>query len=222
MLDRIREVYPDSQIICGTLVRGYVKDHKDRIFPDAPVSYHIDDYNNVIRDSCKKRNIRFQCADGDSSDKSRHSDRPRHLDGRSPRRDRGRFGTKPCRMPFPCGRQDRRQPNAETARPNAPSWLWCPLPHSIDHKPTLRQVGLWSTGHSQKRSTGVTIADWHLWYNSIHTTVGHWLVQSLMVQYSHCVFGVIGFYDKIRLSQRNHIAKTWQVERRPWVICQRQ
>ncbi len=59
MLDRIREVYPDSQIICGTLVRGYVKDHKDRIFPDAPVSYHIDDYNNVIRDSCKKRNIRL-------------------------------------------------------------------------------------------------------------------------------------------------------------------
>lgn len=57
MLSQLKSYYPDSQIICGTLMRTYVKDVPIWEFPDAYNGLSIDVYNDAIRAACHAKEV---------------------------------------------------------------------------------------------------------------------------------------------------------------------
>ena len=56
MIERIRYNYPRAIIVCGTLMRTFVKGHEHWLFPETYGGIPFEDYNNAIRDVCKKQN----------------------------------------------------------------------------------------------------------------------------------------------------------------------
>lgn len=74
MLSRIRQLYPDALIVCGTLMRTKIKGCEDWIFPESYAGTRFDDYNEAIRKVCKKErccladiasfNIPYETLDG--------------------------------------------------------------------------------------------------------------------------------------------------------------
>lgn len=56
MLERIRKNYPDSTIICGTLMKTYIRNSPTWAFPENFAGLLYEDYNAAIRRACKKKN----------------------------------------------------------------------------------------------------------------------------------------------------------------------
>ena len=59
MLDKISLRYPNTELICSTIPKGFVKDFSNSLFPMDFVKYDISKYNDIIRSSCQQRNIRL-------------------------------------------------------------------------------------------------------------------------------------------------------------------
>ncbi len=56
MVKKLKTAYPESLIICCTLMGTYMKEYPHRVFPYGTPD-NIDDYNNVIRKVCQKHHI---------------------------------------------------------------------------------------------------------------------------------------------------------------------
>lgn len=54
MLNRLKELYPNAQIVCGTLVRTKLRDNADWVMPYEYYGIDIRNYNKVIRQVCEK------------------------------------------------------------------------------------------------------------------------------------------------------------------------
>ena len=56
MLKRISARYPDAHVICGTLLKTYIRENDSWNFDtDFRTRYPLEDYNESIRNVCKKR-----------------------------------------------------------------------------------------------------------------------------------------------------------------------
>lgn len=76
MLLQIKQNYPDSVIICGTLMKGYLKD-SNWIFPESYAGIPFEDYNDAIRKAAQKADVKI-------ADLALLSDRYETLDGTHP------------------------------------------------------------------------------------------------------------------------------------------
>lgn len=54
MLVRITTLYPQSRIICGTLMRTHIRGRPEWRFPEAWGGIPFEDYNQAIRKNCKR------------------------------------------------------------------------------------------------------------------------------------------------------------------------
>lgn len=59
MLDKISFRYPDAELVCCTIATGFIRDNSHRLFPMDSVKHDISEYNEVIRDLCRRKNIRL-------------------------------------------------------------------------------------------------------------------------------------------------------------------
>ena len=74
MLNRLRSMYPDAMIVCGTLMRTTIKDRPDWIFPNSFGGRPLERYNAEIRCAAKQEKchvaeleatgIRYETLDG--------------------------------------------------------------------------------------------------------------------------------------------------------------
>lgn len=74
MLSKLKREYPQSRIICGTLLRTTIKGNRKWIFPEMYAGKRFEDYNIAIRRISKKQNcyladmgsldIRYETLDG--------------------------------------------------------------------------------------------------------------------------------------------------------------
>ena len=74
MLKMIKKYYPNTKIVCATLLKGKVKDYEEWDFPDSPKGISFEEYNNTIRKIVTKENcmladlaaydIRYETLDG--------------------------------------------------------------------------------------------------------------------------------------------------------------
>lgn len=55
MVSTLKNRYPNSTIICGTLMRSTIKKQNDWVFPERYAGMNFSNYNSVIRQICKKR-----------------------------------------------------------------------------------------------------------------------------------------------------------------------
>lgn len=76
MVQSIKQNYPSSTIICGTLMRGYVK-NSNWIFPESYAGIPFDNYNAAIRKAAKKAGVKI-------ADLTSFPDRYETLDGSHP------------------------------------------------------------------------------------------------------------------------------------------
>ena len=58
MLQSMKRNYPDSIIICGTLMKGYIK-NSNWIFPDSYAGIPFDNYNDAIRKAARKAGVKI-------------------------------------------------------------------------------------------------------------------------------------------------------------------
>ena len=82
MLSRVSKRYPQSKIICGTLMRSKIEETDYWGFPEAYAGIELEQYNNVIRKTCKKKkcyladlsslNMRYETLDGTHPTKRGH------------------------------------------------------------------------------------------------------------------------------------------------------
>ncbi len=82
MLRGIKKTYPDSDVVCATLMKTCIKNDDDFVFPDAFAGEPFDDYNEAIRRISKKTNcyladleslgIRYETLDGTHPTKKGH------------------------------------------------------------------------------------------------------------------------------------------------------
>ena len=55
MFHRLKEIYPDTRIICSTLMKTYVTFHDDWHLPEKnQIGVMFDDYNQAIRKACEE------------------------------------------------------------------------------------------------------------------------------------------------------------------------
>ena len=54
MLLEIRECYPETMTVCGTLMKGYLKKDSEWIFPECFGGYPFSEYNALIREAVRK------------------------------------------------------------------------------------------------------------------------------------------------------------------------
>lgn len=59
MLQKLRNNYPKSEIWCFTLCETYISTRPDFQFPHKHAGTHIEEYNDIIRDSARKNNCRL-------------------------------------------------------------------------------------------------------------------------------------------------------------------
>lgn len=57
MLQRIKRNYPNALIICATLMRGFIKNKPEWVFPEKYHGISLEEYNNAIRKAAKKEKI---------------------------------------------------------------------------------------------------------------------------------------------------------------------
>ncbi len=57
MLIKIKKEYPKAIIICGTLLRTSIEYRNDWVFPEEFGGIPFDEYNNVIREACKRNRV---------------------------------------------------------------------------------------------------------------------------------------------------------------------
>ena len=84
MLCRLRNMYPDAQILCGTLMRTTVKNKSDWVFPERFGGRPFDKYNLAIREAVEHEHctlvdlvatgIRYETLDGVHPDQKGHAD----------------------------------------------------------------------------------------------------------------------------------------------------
>lgn len=55
MLSTLKRQYPDAVIVCGTLMRTFIRDRINWIFPEEYAGAIFEDYNKAIRKACKKQ-----------------------------------------------------------------------------------------------------------------------------------------------------------------------
>lgn len=55
VITRLKELYPDSEIVCGTLMRSVLYRNREWIFPERHAGVSLEDYNDTIRRICNKR-----------------------------------------------------------------------------------------------------------------------------------------------------------------------
>lgn len=56
MLSKMKMRYPDPEVICGTLMKSTIRGEEKWEFPERFAGTYFEDYNDVIRKVCKKRN----------------------------------------------------------------------------------------------------------------------------------------------------------------------
>ena len=54
MLQNLRKLYPDTAVICGTLMRTQIQGNPFWDFPESGMGYSMEEYNQVIRQAAKK------------------------------------------------------------------------------------------------------------------------------------------------------------------------
>lgn len=74
MLVKLHTYYPQSLIVCGTLVKTFMRDWEDWLFPETFAGYSFSSYNEVIRRVVRQngclladlasKNIRYETLDG--------------------------------------------------------------------------------------------------------------------------------------------------------------
>ena len=74
MLSRIKKQYPNSRIICSTLMRSTIKGYDEWEFPEYLAGVSFEDYNIAIRNACSSKkcevvdiaalNMRYETLDG--------------------------------------------------------------------------------------------------------------------------------------------------------------
>lgn len=57
MLHRIKRNYPNAHIICATLMRGFIKNKPDWIFPEKYCGIPLEEYNHAIRKAVKMEKV---------------------------------------------------------------------------------------------------------------------------------------------------------------------
>lgn len=82
MLQRLKKQYPNAEIICGTLMKSYIKEKAAWKFPDSVNHVPLDAYNTTIRNRCKHEkcvladlaslNLRYETLDGTHPTKNGH------------------------------------------------------------------------------------------------------------------------------------------------------
>lgn len=82
MLQRLKKQYPTAKIICGTLMKSYIKEKAEWRFPDLLNNIPFEAYNETIRDSCKHEtcmladlaslNLLYETLDGTHPTKNGH------------------------------------------------------------------------------------------------------------------------------------------------------
>ena len=55
MISEIKHRYPDSKIVCGTLMRTQIKNYHDWVFPEFCFDNSFEEFNNVIRKTSHKQ-----------------------------------------------------------------------------------------------------------------------------------------------------------------------
>lgn len=59
MLIQLKKSYPKAEIICGTLMRGFIMDEEDWKFPEHFGGIAFNEYNDMIRHICKKNHCQL-------------------------------------------------------------------------------------------------------------------------------------------------------------------
>lgn len=82
MLKKLKTNYPNSRIICATLMKGYMRDNKDWQFPYKFAGISIDEYNAAIKIAAQiekvdvadlvSQNIYYETLDGSHPTKEGH------------------------------------------------------------------------------------------------------------------------------------------------------
>lgn len=57
MIDRVKEQYPHSEIVCGTLMRTRIKNNENWAFPENYAGQNFEDFNNAIRRIAGEKNV---------------------------------------------------------------------------------------------------------------------------------------------------------------------
>ena len=57
MLEGLKKMYPEARILCGTLMKTYVKNKQDWRFPDINHGLSFDSYNDAIRKVCNNEGV---------------------------------------------------------------------------------------------------------------------------------------------------------------------
>lgn len=84
MLDQLKSSYPDAKIVCGTLIRTYLRDKPEWTFPEINRGVRLDDYNDAIRSACAgqgvyladttDQEVRYETLDGTHPTRKGHSE----------------------------------------------------------------------------------------------------------------------------------------------------
>lgn len=82
MLSRLKDLYPNTVIICATLMRTIIRGNPEWVFPELYRGIAFDDYNNAIRSICQKHrccladlnifDIAYETLDGSHPTKNGH------------------------------------------------------------------------------------------------------------------------------------------------------
>ena len=56
MLKNIKKLFPNTKIVCGTLMKSYILDYDKFIFPENYCGIPFEEYNNTIKDLANKNN----------------------------------------------------------------------------------------------------------------------------------------------------------------------
>lgn len=57
MIDRIKEQYPQAKVVCGTLMRTWIRNDETWIFPERFAGEIFEDYNKAIRRIAKRKRV---------------------------------------------------------------------------------------------------------------------------------------------------------------------
>ena len=84
MLDQLKSRYPDAKIVCGTIIRTYLRDKPEWTFPEINRGVRLDDYNNAIRSACAgqgvyladttEQEVRYETLDGTHPTRKGHAE----------------------------------------------------------------------------------------------------------------------------------------------------
>ena len=84
MLDQLKSRYPDAKIVCGTIIRTYLRDKPEWTFPEINRGVRLDDYNDAIRSACAgqgvyladttEQEVRYETLDGTHPTRKGHAE----------------------------------------------------------------------------------------------------------------------------------------------------